>query len=150
MSQTNNLRRNPACASMSGIKKIEFTEANNVTAFTRSARGISLSAAASAWRAIELDEGVMSSPDNGNGGYDTEITGVFCATGTEIDRTLAEMREQRFILRLTDNKGVKWIAGTRDQPLRFEYGHNNDGTPDGKTAYDIRFYAATELPPQIN
>lgn len=144
MSLNNEIKRNSACMSMAGIKKIWWSNNEDVT-ITRTANGVN---ATGVWYELALEEPQMQSNDNGNGAYDTEITGTLLATSTTINRTLEWMKSRRNIAKVKDNNGIYWIVGTKEQPLRFEYSHINEGRADGKTAYELRLYATTEEPPQ--
>ena len=60
--------------------------------------------------------------------------------------TFNSMTHRRFILRLTDNNHQRFIAGCKDDPLRFSYSSSDSGTPADGAAYTLTFSGLSRLP----
>lgn len=81
------------------------------------------------------------------GAYSLEINGILHATRISVmELRLQEMTQKKFLARLVDRNGDKWIAGMKDEPLNFEYEHIGDSDPTGTRAYRIRLFRSTTYP----
>lgn len=70
--------------------------------------------------------------------HTVDITCILQAIQADIEVTLADMCGQRYIAKLVDRNGVAWLAGSKEEPLRFSYEHIGEAKASGLHAYKIR------------
>jgi hypothetical protein len=75
--------------------------------------------------------------------YNQTVTGIMPNMRTEVAGELEKMARRKFVLRLTDKKGKKWLLGHPDMPFLFLVtGTSGEGTA-GLNHYAIQFYSET-------
>lgn len=90
------------------------------------------------WKRIDFSNATAESTPEGvvfNHVVDVTIN----SKGNESVRDLMTLSQGRYMVRVTDNNGVKWLKGTKETPLRMSITELNDGIATGETNYKLTF-----------
>jgi len=134
-----NLEKNGFCATMAGIKKMYYAEIASVESVTRSYDGCSVNFASGYdWAEIECESAnAKVTPDGG--ALRHEVGCTFVGSQAEVLQQLEAMTRRRHLVKLVDNNDTAWLMGDINTPLRFSFEEQEDGTPDGTSAYLLHF-----------
>ena len=97
------------------------------------------------WGRVE-GRGIDVSSAFSEGSYTLEITCTLQGTRTGVEARLRDMTRQRFLAKLRDRNGTSWVAGTKSEPLNFDYEHTGDSETTGQHLYQIRIFRETTEP----
>ncbi len=136
-----NLERNKSkCRNTPGFYKIwaaEVDEVESVDTISQSQRSVSFAAGKGFG---EIDAKNISLSDvYANGAYQLEINCDFFGIPDMVESRLRGMASNRFIVKVQDHNGQLWLAGSKDEPLRFEFTRTEDADVAGAKKYEFRF-----------
>ena len=137
-----NLERNKSkCRNTPGYLKIwaaSVDEVDSVDTITQNQRSVSF-AAGKAFGEIYA-KNILLSDVYADGAYQLEINCDFFGIPDVVESRLWYMSFHRFIVKLQDRNGQLWLAGSKDEPLRFEFTRTEDADVTGAKKYEFRFF----------
>jgi hypothetical protein len=74
-----------------------------------------------------------------DGFYNIEIFCRMVSTLGQHDSLFNRMKQKRWVVQITDNNNITWLAGTVDEPLRFRWEHIGEDKPSGQHCYELFF-----------
>lgn len=141
------LNINPPDATLSGWLKAEFADVDLVSDFTITASGARVALLSGSLftpiHSSSIQQSCESQPGNA---YLHNITILLPCRAQHHDLTFNSMTHRRYILRLTDNNHQRFIAGCKDDPLRFSFSNSDSGNPADGAAYTLTFSGLSRLP----
>ena len=141
------LNINPIDHTLSGWLKVEFIDVDFVTATTVTAAGAHVALLSGKLFTVihtnSIQQSCESQPGNA---YLHNITILLPCRAQHHDLTFNSMTHRRYILRLTDNNHQRFIAGCKDDPLRFSFSNSDNGNPADGAAYNLTFSGQSRLP----
>ncbi len=141
-----NLEKNPFCSAMAGVKTLHYVDIKNVATMTPTEDGWNVTLASGHyWSRIHFKNAKVNTESVGECYRHTVEVTVPAKGGVPV-RDLMTLERGRYLVRVTDNNGVKWLMGDTTAPMRMTMKDNNDGSPEGETAYNIAFSALTAFP----
>lgn len=143
------MRANCAMRSMAGMRGVEFIDAESVESITPRATGTELVLKPmEGWNRLQvkMGEATMTSNEDAGNAYANEVSVTFRGLGGEWERMVEQMKQKRWVLRLTDNNGVQWVVGNKEVPMRFGFNIINDGSATGRSAYEMRWHNTSRRP----
>ena len=141
------LNINPPDATLSGWCKAEVISVDQVlfTTVTSSCARVS-PRSGSNFHTIESSSIRQSCESQPGNAYLHNITILLPCRAQHHDLTFNSMTHRRYILRLTDNNHQRFIAGCKDDPLRFTFSNSDSGNPADGAAYTLTFSGLSRLP----
>ncbi|MDD4847613.1 MAG: hypothetical protein PHR53_02465 [Bacteroidales bacterium] len=142
-----NINENNVCPFMVGFCRLQILpvdDLQSITTLSLTERNAipktGCSFAAFDCRNIQLSDIV----EDGYHQLDVEADQV--GTRNKHDALFNSMLPMMYILKLTDNNGITWLLGSKEEPLHFSYSHVGDPLPDGSHQYRIVFSRKTTQP----
>lgn len=133
------IKINPFCSAMAGIKALHFIDIKSVSSILPSGEGCVLTLkSGKSWSQIHFKKASAESVPDGNAYLHTVETTV-PGKGENDVSDLMTMTEGRYVIRITDNNGIKWIVGDEEEGLRMNIKDSTDGSADGETGYTVTF-----------
>lgn len=134
---------------MAGVKLLHYVDIKNVTSQTPSGDGWAVVLKHNHyWSRIHFSTVKLGCDTEGEC-YNHSVEVALPGKGAVAARDIMALERGRFMLRVTDNNGVRWLIGDTETPLRLKVQDNNDGTPDGTTAYNLLFSGLTQWPQMV-
>lgn len=125
---------------MTGNRQISIAptdEIKSMTTVTHNIRWANTKAGCSFGK-IEADE-IEFSCRSEDGHYVHEITCRLVSTQGAYDSLFNRMTNKRWLVKITDNNNIIWLAGSLTEPLRFAWEHLSEPTADGQHSYLLSF-----------
>lgn len=142
-----NLLKNGQNQTMAGWKKMELIDKDDITAFDLSSFNEVTITSTVPFSSIDAKKILLSYPYNEDDKkYDVSVQCDVVGTANQYDSKLNQMTNHKYIVRLIDNAGIKWIIGTDDEPLNFAYVHIGDANAAGEHKYTLTFSRKMSLP----
>ncbi len=128
-----------------GIASIEFIEATKTSYPFISDPNVAISPVlkdGAQWEKLNALQGTValssSERESNAGNYFQVSVNGFCSGISIINRlVLTKLSGRRFLFRLTDVNGVKYLVGTNEFRPQFVYTTSNDSAPTGKRGYSF-------------
>ena len=140
------LQKNENCLAMAGIASVYDVDINNVSTCIPSGDGMTVTLAqGKSWSEIECDDAQASAQYEEHLAYRHHVEMTYHGNQQGVSNDLDEMTECRFLVKVVDNNGTEWLFGHTGTPLRFTFESNNDGNPEGETAYRLVFESLCPL-----
>ena len=140
------LQKNENCLAMAGIASVYYVDINNVSTCIPSGDGMTVTLAqGKSWSEIECDDTQASARYEEHLAYRHHVEMTDHGNPQGVSNDLDEMTECRFLVKVVDNNGTEWLFGHTGTPLRFTFESNNDGDPEGETAYRLVFESLCPL-----
>lgn len=142
----NSLKKS-ACVYMSGFKKIEYLSVKNLQSINIAnfnTRSVTCKENTD-FSLIETKKISLSNPSQ-DGSYNLDISCILKGVANQYDALLNQMVNDKYIIKLTDNNGVCWLAGSKEEPLNFSSNHIGDESPNGIHHYSLSFFRETTEP----
>lgn len=142
-----NILKNGRCQTMAGWEKIELIDKDDISAFDLSSSNevtITSNLPFSSIDAKKISLSYKYIKDDKN--YDVLVQCDVFGTANQYDSILHQMTNHKYVVRLTDNAKVKWIIGTDDEPLNFDYVHIGEDNAAGEHKYTLTFSRKMSLP----
>ncbi len=89
---------------------------------------------------------VYLSDNASNGVHDIEVSCKFRGTPDQVDGRLNELTFGRYLVRLKDRSGKRWLVGCKGTPLHFDYAHIGESEASGVHEYQLRFFGVQDIP----
>lgn len=93
-----------------------------------------------------IAKSIQISDSESDGARQLTITCTFIGIAADTDRLFIAMAARRWLVRLKDRGGRYWLAGSKEQPLRFSWSHDADAKPKGSHAYTLQWSAVRSEP----
>lgn len=141
--------------SIGGIKKIWFTNFNNVTALTLTAEvitGITMTGATKFWGYEQVKEtsnyveAIQVSPENGTLGYETTLTAVFNKSDSTLRNQIRLLAQGALMVCILDRNGKYWMMGQYAGVEMANSTHNSGTAMGDRNGYELSFIAKESLP----
>ncbi|MBQ6651838.1 MAG: hypothetical protein IJM81_00370 [Prevotella sp.] len=120
------LKRNSYSQSGIIVRKLEYTETAHITT-TPTDSGVAVTGNA-VWGDVEFSTCEVAMEAYGTT-YNIEVTATFEGTANNYAGVLTGMMSGRWVVRLTDLNGDRWLVGTEDEALRFEWSQRRSSDP---------------------
>lgn len=144
-----NIQKNPFCSAMAGIKTLHYIDIKNIATFFPSGDGLAVTLKAhTSWTQVQFTQASCDVKPDGDAFLHT-INATVPGKGTMSARDLMELRYGRYLVRVTDNNGVRWMCGDTDEGLQLSYEEVNEGSADGETAYRITISGLSMWPQMV-
>lgn len=141
-----NLEKNPFCSAMAGVKTLHYIDIKNVVKTTPKEDGWSVTLAAGHyWSRIHFTTAQTTTQSEGEC-YRHTVETKLPAKGALAVRDIMALERGRYLVRVTDNNGVRWLMGDKTAPMRLTVTDSNDGNADGETAYKLTFSGLSQWP----
>lgn len=140
------LNQNEFCSAMAGVKLLHYVDVKNVDSQTPNGDGWTVVLKnGHYWRRIHFSTAKVGCNEEGDA-YRHTLEVALPGKGAVAVRDIMTLERGRYLVRVTDNNGVKWLMGDTETPMRMKVSDNNDGTPDGTTAYNLTITGLTQWP----
>lgn len=131
---------------MAGIKTLHYVDIKNVESMMPTTDGWSVTLATGHdWKQIQFADAKANTESDGEI-YKHTVEATLPAKGDLSVRDLMVLERGRYLVRVTDNNGVRWLMGETTAPMRLTVADNNDGKASGDTSYRLVFSAKTHFP----
>ena len=141
-----NFDKNQICADMAGWVSLEYIDAHQIIKNYKFNGKIMLTlASGKSFHYIDI-ESVSVGVNQETGGFSVSVEAQFNGQCTADGQELYDMQKSRFVLRLTDNNDIQWIAGCKEAPLRVSIDDQRDGDATGASSYTLYFSGKTWWP----
>lgn len=131
---------------MAGVKTLHYTDVKSIATMTPTADGWSVTLSnGHYWRRIHFTRVKAETVSEGEC-YRHTVEAVLPAKGGVAARDIMALERGRYLVRGTDNNGVRWLMGDNTAPMRLKVTDTNDGTADGETAYTLTFSGLSQWP----
>lgn len=125
---------------MTGITKIEYADAEDITATTPAGpESKTVSARTGAFAAIDLKNATKES-ELSDGYFKNSVKGTLADWDNVMGVSLWQLSCRRFVLKVTDAQGRVWGLGTKEEPLRMRYRKTNGPGPETAQGTEVEFH----------
>ena len=131
---------------MAGIKTLHYVDIKSVSDMTPTADGwnVTLSSGHD-WKRIHFSQCKAETLSEGDF-YRHSVEATIPAKGGLAARDIMELERGRYLVRITDNNGIRWLMGDTTAPMRFKVEDINNGNPASETAYRLTFSGLNAWP----
>ena len=142
------------CNCMAGIVRVEIVPSWSIERLRRAGGQASVElATGEVWTPIPCEKAQYSETAGSGDAKSRTLTCTLSITqGSNRLRDIETMTEERYVAMVTDGRGVKWIIGDEQEPLRLSWSRTNEGEADGRDEVVLTFssegrWGAMELRP---
>lgn len=97
------------------------------------------------WLRVECTQEEASTRSTEGHAYEHTVEATWAARARNPVATLDEMREARWLVRKTDRNGDRWLYGTLEEPMRFDWDETDEGTASGLSCYELRWRCVSRM-----
>lgn len=131
---------------MAGIKTLHYVDIKNVSDMTPTADGWNVTLSSGHyWSRIYFAEAKAETKSEGDC-YRHTVEASIPAKGGVTARDIMALERGRYLVRITDNNGIRWLMGDTTAPMRVTVTDINGGTPEEETAYRLTFSGLNAWP----